>query len=97
MATKKRKPSRSGSQVTHAEHLARGEKKLAGWLPGGTLDLLDAECERSGFSRMALLDEVIRMSFDPTHPEMLSARHRELIRELIRAERGRRATARAAR
>lgn len=90
MPAKKTKARTSGPALTHADHLARGEKRLAVWLPAETLALLDAECERSGFSRPELVDEVLRMSFDPRHPEVLSARHRELIREQIREERERR-------
>ncbi|UOF77331.1 orf omegA-bindinG-regulatory protein compleX [Caudoviricetes sp.] len=59
---------RSGTVWTEADYRARGYGTVKLRLPLDTLEMLAREAHDSGLSRAELVDEMIRIDLDPTHP-----------------------------
>lgn len=55
--------SRSGTRLSYADRVARGQRRLEVWLPEEVAAMLDELVESSGYARPELIEEMIRSDY----------------------------------
>jgi hypothetical protein len=52
--------SRSGTRLSYADRVARGQRRIEVWLPADVAEMLDEICESGGYSRPEMVEQMIR-------------------------------------